>query len=114
MFTQLKNIDRAFQHIKRFSITFLVACVLLSASIIYLCFDQMNKASGRVLILYNGKVLEAFASERKQNLNVELKDHIKTFHRYFLPLILMKRQLQLVWVKLYTWQTIRQSRLMII
>jgi len=86
MFTQLKNIDRAFQHIKKFSIAFLIACVLLSGAIIYLCFDQMNKASDRVLILYNGKVLEAFASERKQNLNVELKDHIKTFHRYFFTL----------------------------
>lgn len=86
MFTQLKNIDRAFQHIKKFSIAFLMACVMLSGSIIYLCFDQMNKASDRVLILYNGKVLEAFASERKQNLNVELKDHIKTFHKYFFTL----------------------------
>ncbi|MGM9475263.1 conjugative transposon protein TraK [Pedobacter sp. GSP4] len=86
MFAQLKNIDRAFQHIKRFSIAFLVACVILSGGIVYLCFDQMDKASGRVLILYNGKVLEAFASERKANLNVELKDHIKTFHRYFFNL----------------------------
>jgi len=86
MFAQLKNIDRAFQHIKKFSIAFLLACVLLSGGIVYLCFDQMNKSSDRVLILYNGKVLEAFASERKQNLNVELKDHIKTFHRYFFTL----------------------------
>ncbi len=86
MFTQLKNIDSAFQHIKKFSIAFLVACLLLTSAVIYLCFSEMGKVGDRVLILYNGKVLEAFASERKQNLPVELRDHIKTFHKYFFTL----------------------------
>lgn len=86
MFRQLKNIDSAFQHIKRFSIAFLAACVLLCGTIIYFCFAEVNKAGNRVLILYNGKVLEAFASDRKQNLPVEIRDHIATFHRYFFTL----------------------------
>jgi len=38
------------------------------------------------MILYNGKVLEAFASERKQNIAVELRDHIRTFHTLFFTL----------------------------
>lgn len=86
MFTQLKNIDSAFQHIKRFSIAFLAACVLLSAVVIFLCFSAMEQAGSRVMILHNGKVLEAFSAERKQNLPVEFRDHIKTFHRLFFTL----------------------------
>jgi conjugative transposon TraK protein len=86
MFTHLKNIDRAFQHVKKFSIAFLIACGLLTASIVYLCFHEIGKANDRVLILYNGKVLEAFAAERKENIAVELRDHIRTFHQYFFTL----------------------------
>jgi len=86
MFTQLKNIDSAFQHIKKFSIAFLIACLLICGTVMYLCFTEMARSNDRVLILYNGRVLEAFASERKQNMPVELRDHIKTFHRYFFTL----------------------------
>lgn len=86
MFTQLKNIDTAFQHIKKFSISFLISCLLLTCTVTFLCFNEMRKADNRMLILYNGKVLEAFASERKQNLPVELRDHIRTFHKYFFTL----------------------------
>ena len=86
MFTQLKNIDTAFQHIKKFSIAFLISCLLLTCTVTFLCFNEMRKADNRMLILYNGKVLEAFASERKHNLPVELRDHIRTFHKYFFTL----------------------------
>ena len=36
--------------------------------------------------LANGKVLEAFASERKDNIPVEARDHVKMFHQYFFTL----------------------------
>lgn len=86
MFRQLKNIESAFGHIKKFSIAFLAACMLLTASVVYLCFDKIEQADRRVLILYKGKVLEAFAADRRQNLPVELRDHIRTFHQYFFTL----------------------------
>ncbi|RZJ76741.1 MAG: conjugative transposon protein TraK [Flavobacterium sp.] len=86
MFKQLKNIDSAFQHIKRFSIAFLAACILLSAVVIFICFSAIEQAGSRVMILHNGKVLEAFSADRKQNLPVELRDHIRTFHQLFFTL----------------------------
>jgi len=86
MFTQLKNIDRAFQHIKRFSMVFLLACSLLTAAVIYLCFSQMRENGSRVFILSNGKLLSAVAAQRRQNLPVELRDHISTFHKLFFTL----------------------------
>jgi conjugative transposon TraK protein len=86
MFTQFKNIDTAFRHIKTFSIFLILANVLTMCFCIYKSFDMVNAAQNRVHILYNGKVLEAIASDRKSNLPVELRDHIKTFHQYFFDL----------------------------
>jgi conjugative transposon TraK protein len=83
MFTQFKNIDTAFQHIKRFSIFLILANVLILCFGMYKSYEFANKAQNRIHILYNGKVLEAIAADRKSNIPVELRDHIKTFHQYF-------------------------------
>jgi conjugative transposon TraK protein len=40
----------------------------------------------KVYILANGKALEAYSSDRKDNVPVEAKDHVKTFHSYFFTL----------------------------
>lgn len=86
MFKQLKNIDSAFQHIKKFSIFFLLANVIMVCFGIYKFCELIRQERQTVHILYNGKVLEAFASDKKSNLEVELRDHIKTFHQYFFTL----------------------------
>ncbi|WEK20436.1 MAG: conjugative transposon protein TraK [Candidatus Pedobacter colombiensis] len=86
MFTQFKNIDTAFKHIKSFSYLFLLGNVLIVCFGLFLFARVSREQAQRVYILYNGKVLQAFASERKGNLPVELRDHIKTFHQYFFTL----------------------------
>jgi hypothetical protein len=87
MFQQFKNIDTAFKHIKLFSIFLLLANMVTLCFCIYKSYDIVNKAQNRVHILYNGKVLEAIASDRKTNLPVELRDHIRTFHEDFFTLV---------------------------
>lgn len=86
MFTQFKNIDTAFRHIKRFSIFLILACVVLSGFAIYKSFDLVKTMQSKVYILANGKAIEAFSTTRKDNLPVELRDHIRTFHHYFFTL----------------------------
>lgn len=86
MFTQFKNIDTAFSHIKRFSIFLILACLVLSGFAIYKSFELVNRMQSKVYILANGKAMEAFSTTRKDNLPVELRDHIKTFHHYFFTL----------------------------
>lgn len=86
MFTQFKNIDTAFKHIKLFSYLFLAGNVLVVCFGLFLFAKVSKEQAGRIYILYNGKVLHAFAAERKSNLPVELRDHIKTFHQYFFTL----------------------------
>jgi conjugative transposon TraK protein len=94
MFQQLKNIDTAFKHIKLFSYLLIISNVATMCFCIYKSYAIVNQAQNRVHILYNGKVLEAIAADRKNNLPVELKDHIKTFHEDFFTLIPDDKQIQ--------------------
>lgn len=86
MFTQFRNIDTAFRHIKRFSIFLILACVAISCFAIWKSFDFADKAQSKVQILYNGQLLNTVASSRKANIPVMLRSHIKMFHEYFFNL----------------------------
>lgn len=86
MFTQFRNIDTAFSHIKRFSLFLIVACVLVSGFAIWKSFAMVREITGKVYILANGKALEAFSAERKDNVAVEIRDHVKMFHYWFFTL----------------------------
>jgi conjugative transposon TraK protein len=86
MFKQAKNIDTAFRHIRLFSIAFLLGCVLISVLIAYKSYDLASTAQQRIYILANGKALEAYSADRKDNVPVEARDHVKMFHHYFFTL----------------------------
>ncbi|SDM97750.1 Bacteroides conjugative transposon TraK protein [Daejeonella rubra] len=86
MFHQLKNIDTAFKHIKAFSIIMIVACIVISLFALVKSYRATEAAQNRIYILANGKALEAFSAGRKDNIQVEAKDHVKTFHQYFFGL----------------------------
>lgn len=86
MFTQFKNIDTAFSHIKRFSLFLIIACVLVSGFAIWKSFAMVREITAKVYILANGKALEAFSAERKDNVAVEIRDHVKMFHYWFFTL----------------------------
>jgi conjugative transposon TraK protein len=86
MFKQFKNIDTAFQHVRAFSIVFLLACLGLTCFMAYKSYDVVRSAQNTVYILANGKVLEAFAAQRKENIPAEAKDHVAMFHHFFFTL----------------------------
>jgi conjugative transposon TraK protein len=86
MFTKAKNINSAFQHIRTFSLLFLIACMFLTGIIAYESMKTVTESQQHIYILANGKVLEAFAAERKDNIPVEARDHISMFHHYFFTL----------------------------
>ena len=68
----------------------------------------------KVYILANGKALEAYASDRKDNIPVEARDHVKTFHKFFLPLILMIKSLKAMSQKHFIWlMTVQNGSMMI-
>lgn len=86
MFTKMKNIDTAFRHIRGFTMLVIAGCIIICCLTLYKSFESAALMRDRVYILANGKVLEAFASERRDNLEVEARDHVKTFHRFFFTL----------------------------
>lgn len=86
MFKQLKNIDSAFSYIRLFSIVVIIASAVITCFSIYKSYELVNEAQARIYILANGKALEAWSEERKDNIPVEASDHVKMFHKHFFTL----------------------------
>lgn len=86
MFQQMKNIDSAFRYIRIFSIAFIAGCSMLSVFAIYQSYQLASQSQQKVFILANGKALEAYAADRRDNIPVEARDHVKMFHHYFFTL----------------------------
>ncbi|MBI3137220.1 MAG: conjugative transposon protein TraK [Sphingobacteriales bacterium] len=86
MFQKAKGIDTAFRSVRRFALFFMGGCLLLTLAIGYQSYRLASDAQQRIYILANGKALEAFAADRKENIPVEARDHVKVFHQNFFTL----------------------------
>jgi conjugative transposon TraK protein len=86
MFKQIKNIDRSFQHVRVFTIAVVAVSGVINGFAIYKTGQVMRQAGDRIYVLSSGKVLEAFAADRKENVPVEARDHVRTFHALFFTL----------------------------
>lgn len=86
MFTKMKNIDTAFRYVRGFTMLVVVGCIIICCYIIYSSFGALTMMEDRIYILANGKAIEAYSSDRKDNIPIEARDHVKTFHNYFFSL----------------------------
>lgn len=86
MFKQTKNIDTAFRHIKLFSLLMVAGCFLLCGFVIYKSYELSAQVQDKIYVLAEGKAIEAFAEDRKNNIVVEAKSHINMFHTDFFTL----------------------------
>ncbi|SKC18662.1 conjugative transposon protein TraK [Dyadobacter psychrophilus] len=86
MFTKAKNIDTAFRHVRSLTLVVIIASATLCCFALFKSYEMVQAAHSKVYILANGKVLDAYASERKENIPVEARDHVATFHRFFFSL----------------------------
>jgi conjugative transposon TraK protein len=86
MFTKAKNIDSAFRQIRLFSLAVVLGSITLCCFTIFKSYQLVTSIQGKIYILANGKALEAYADERKDNVPVEARDHVRTFHRLFFTL----------------------------
>ena len=86
MFTKMKNIDTAFRYVRGFTMLVIAGCVIICCYTVYKSFASVTLMQDKVYILANGKALEAFASDRRDNVPVEARDHVKTFHKLFFTL----------------------------
>lgn len=86
MFQQAKNIDTAFKHVRVFTLFVIIGSIFLCCFALYKSFQLVSQMQEKVYVLANGKAIEAFASDRKENVPVEARDHIRTFHTLFFTL----------------------------
>ncbi len=86
MFRQFRNIETAFRHIKLFSFVLIAACMAICCYTIYESYNMVSASQQRIYLLANGKALHALSADRRDNIPVEARDHIKTFHSYFFSL----------------------------
>ena len=86
MFKQMKNIDTVFRHIRSFTLVMIGASFLLCCFVLYKSFRLVSEMQSKVNILASDKVLDAYASDREDNIAVEARDHVKAFHQFFFRL----------------------------
>jgi conjugative transposon TraK protein len=86
MFSQLRNIESAFAHIKRFSMLMVLTCACISVYSVHKSLSLVGQMQQKVYVLSGGKALPAYSADRKDNIAVELNDHVKMFHHWFFSL----------------------------
>jgi Bacteroides conjugative transposon TraK protein len=86
MFQQFKNIDSAFKLSRTVAIITVIGSFCLSIFMVYSSQKLIRKKDSKVMVIANGKIFEAFAEERGKYWDIEVKDHVKTFHFFFFTL----------------------------
>lgn len=86
MFRTTQNIDTAFRQTRLVAMVAIVASAAISCASVLVSFRMVWRAQQQVYVLANGKALEAFALNGKDNVPVEARDHVQTFHQLFFDL----------------------------
>lgn len=78
--------DDAFRGMRKVAIWAVAGSVVISGLVIYFSLRAVSGAEDRIYVLASGKVLEAIAGSRKDNVDVEARDHVRVFHELFFSL----------------------------
>jgi len=86
MYQKSRNIESSFRLIRMSCVVLVLACCGFAGYAFYRASEEIRRAQGRVYVLAAGKVMEAMASDRRDNVPVEARDHVRTFHSLFFTL----------------------------
>lgn len=86
MYKRARNIESSFRLIRLTCVVLILGCFGFAGFAFYQAGQEMRRASDRVYLLSAGKVMEAMASDRRENIPVEARDHVRTFHWLFFTL----------------------------
>ncbi|HEV7333104.1 MAG TPA: conjugative transposon protein TraK [Flavisolibacter sp.] len=78
--------DTAFRQVRLFALVVVIGSLGFAALVTCKSYQLARRLQSHIYVLANGKALEAFASDRGENLPVEARDHVRTFHQYFFTL----------------------------
>jgi conjugative transposon TraK protein len=87
MFKQLKNIDTAFRYVRAFTLVVIVASAFTCCFVAVAALRMVRDTQAKIYVLAGGKAFPALSTDRTENIEVEMRDHVKTFHYYFFTLI---------------------------
>ena len=86
-FNALKNIETAYQQLRRYSMAFLGLCALITVVAVWRSYSYAEKQRQKIYVLDNGKSLMlALSQDLWQNRPVEAREHVKRFHELFFTL----------------------------
>lgn len=86
MYGKSRNIESSFRLIRLSCVVLVLACFGFAGFAFYRASEEIRRAEGRVYVMSAGKVMEAIASDRRDNIAVEARDHVRTFHGLFFTL----------------------------
>lgn len=86
MYPKVKNLESSFRLIRATCVVVMLGSFGFGGYVYYGATALVAKAQSRIYVLNSGKVMEALASDRRENLPVEARDHIRTFHELFFSL----------------------------
>lgn len=78
--------DHAFKVMRLFMLLVVLGSIILGVYALYNNRVLSAKLQDRVYVLHNGRAVEVFAASRKENIGVEVRDHVKRFHELFFSL----------------------------
>lgn len=86
MYEKARNIESSFRLIRWVCVLVVVGCFGFAGFAFYQAGMEVRRAGERVYVLSAGKVMEAMAGDRRDNVAVEARDHVRTFHWLFFTL----------------------------
>lgn len=86
MFKPTQNIDTAFRSMRMIMVLVIGGCLLICFYALYQNVQLAARVQDRVYVLAGNKAMEVFASNRKDNIAVEARDHVAMFHTFFFSL----------------------------
>jgi conjugative transposon TraK protein len=86
MFPKTNNIETAFRHVRVFTAVVICGSLIFCGFVTWVSYRMVGRASNTIYVLASGKAMEATAADRRENIPVEARDHIRNFHQLFFTL----------------------------
>lgn len=86
IFRQLTHIETAFKSIRFFSILIVSLSLTITLLSVYFSYQAVRNADSRIYVLQGSAIGEARLSHRKEIIEVEARDHVRSFHHHFFTL----------------------------
>jgi conjugative transposon TraK protein len=86
MFKSFQSIEKAFRSVRVLALSVVGCYTLIVGFVLWRGYHLVAGMQQRIYILYNGKVLDAVAADRKDNVGVEARDQVERFHELFFGL----------------------------